>query len=131
MLKLYNHTNQTPKSIKISKDARYIAVGYQNSDLRLFLGASPFNFHLNLINTGQTDIGEVDFDYSNSRIMSCGDDKSFKSYNLSNPAFNVTVNSSPQGDGRACRYSPLGDVGYADDKKSITVYNPAGIKTFD
>lgn len=128
IIRIYNNSGNEPNSVKISKDSKWIAIGYENSDLHV-LSSTTFA-PLFTKATAQTTIAEVDFSYDNLTVMSCGDDKGYKIYSLT-PAGGLVdsqiLNPNPK-DADSCKFSPLGYVGFGgDDRSKIAVPNTVGL----
>ncbi len=88
----------------------------------VFHAVSPFNIYFQKA-TGQSSIAEVDFTYDNVKVMSCGNDQGYVTYDLttgSGPIDNYKFLPNPNS-AVACRAGPLGHVAYSDNNRKVRV----------
>jgi WD40 repeat protein len=130
LLKKFNNSGQEPRSVKVSKNSLYVAIGYRNSDLVVLHATSPYGVYFQVA-TGQSRIAEVDFSFDNTGVMSCGDDQGYQIYSLSTQAKIVDIRLTPNpGNAVACRFSSLGYIGYSDNNRRVRIRDTAGIEVF-
>ena len=97
LLSTYKHTTgatvHEPKSAKISKDSKFIGVGYSNNQVVILYNTPPFNVYF-VRDTGTADgiLTSMDFNYASNQFVSCHWDKKIRTWNL--PATGATSGPS-------------------------------------
>jgi hypothetical protein len=100
--------------------------------LVIFHAVSPFDIYFQKP-TGQSSIAEVDFTYDYFKVISCGNDQGYVSYNLatgSGPIDNYKYLPNP-GAAVACRSGPLGHTAYSDNNKRVRVVDSTNTEIYN
>ena len=77
VLKVYNFGNIVEEAV-FSKDQTQIAIGGDSDDVKIlnFPAFTPNH----TLDTDQDIVWDLDFNYGSDRLLTCGDDKSFKTW---------------------------------------------------
>lgn len=72
----YRWNGEKPNSVKFSPDGLYIAIGYDDDDIKIL--NSPTMTLNKTLDTSHSKVHEVDFSYDSTKLLTCGDDKKFR-----------------------------------------------------
>ena len=139
MAKLYYTVNRTlkcsfnagyqPKAIKFFPTSDKFAYGFEESSLRI---VSDSCILIRSLDTGHSKIHGIDFSYDGTLMLTCGEDQTFKVWNIS--GINLATTNPPRIGGNfgtgnvvwSCKFSSTNHVLVGNEGTSsvIKVYGP-------
>lgn len=81
----YNHGGLTLLSLKFVPSRPLIVFGFENDNVKIV--SSTNCTQVNSFSTGHAKVYDVDFNMNGSKMVTCGDDKKFRVWNISTLAF--------------------------------------------
>lgn len=80
-----SHGGLTLLSIKFVPSRPLIVFGFENNNVKIV--SSTTCLQANSFSTGHSKVYDIDFNMDGTKMVTCGDDKTFKVWNISTSAF--------------------------------------------